>query len=258
MLSDNTKSIQQAFSSYCRTGEENDDLPVQSAERLGHYRRLVFNVVLNTLTQAYPITKKQLGKKEWYTLVHRFFAEHSCQHTQVWRMPKELIDFVSKSGFHSRVNTAHLPELLMLEWLEIEIHTEPDVDLDPFVPEIQDLLREPLRTTPYYRMLEFKYPVHKVHEINPADHPGSYFLFLFRDNQTGKVHFTHIQPLYATLLDTTIKNPDATPFEVITATQKSTLAFDASPAAIQQVADQFTALLTHLHKRNFIVGKAIY
>lgn len=257
MLTDKTKSIQHAFSVYCRTGEATD-IPVQSTERLSHYRRLVFNVVKNTLTQAYPIACKLLGEKEWNNLVYRFFADHDCQHPQVWRMPRELIDFVTKSGYHSGINLPHLPELLLLEWLEIEVHTMPDVHIAPFSTALNDIMHEPLRITPYYKLTQFKYPVHKTHQLNPAEHAGVYFVLLFRNDETGKVHFTQIHPPFAVLLDTLIQNPETTATEVLGAVEG--ISDSTNPTErlmLDKVTRELRALLIHLNTRNFILGKAV-
>lgn len=257
MLTNKTKALQSAFSTYCRTGETTD-LPVVSTERLGHYRRLVFNVVKNTLTQAFPIASKMLGEKEWGNLVYRFFAEHQCQHSQVWRMPRELIDFINEVDYHIGIELPHLPELLLLEWLEIEVHTMPDVSVSAYNPKVGDLMNEPLRITPYYRLTQFEYPVHKAHQLNPAEHAGAYFLLLFRDDETGKVHFTQIQPLFAALLDTLIQNPGTTATEVLEAILEIPDSLSQpKDRDLPQISRELQALLNHLHTRNFILGKAI-
>ena len=177
MLKDKTYQLQSAMSDYVRNGEK-VDLPVDSDMRLGQYRRLVFNVVKGTLEQAYPIAARHLGQEVWADLIHKFFANHACQHPQVWRMPKELMDFVADQNYPEKLDLPHLPDLLRLEWLEIEVHSMPDLEIKPF-GQIGDLMNTALYFNPHFRLEKFNYPVHKIHEINPAENPGEYFILIF-------------------------------------------------------------------------------
>ncbi len=58
-----TAKAQNQLGEYCRTGV-NQNIPGVIENRLHHYRRLVFNVVKNTMHQAYPLMLQVLGEKE--------------------------------------------------------------------------------------------------------------------------------------------------------------------------------------------------
>ncbi|MDZ7778080.1 MAG: DNA-binding domain-containing protein [Bacteroidales bacterium] len=105
-LSNHTKSLQDQFAEYCRTGQT-VALPGTSAERMKHYRRLSFNVISNALEQAYPITLEVLTDDDWITLVDGFYANHKSSTPLLWQMPYEFYEYVEnndlpvKKSFHS-------------------------------------------------------------------------------------------------------------------------------------------------------------
>src|SRR6056297_2072235 len=113
MLKNDTHNIQSSLADYCRNGEA-VDLPGTTDGRLPQYRRLVFGVISNTMKQAYPIAAKHLGPEVWDQLVEDFFANHACQNPQVWRMPRELIDYVESSGYDEKLQLPHLLDLLKM------------------------------------------------------------------------------------------------------------------------------------------------
>jgi hypothetical protein len=58
-LLEETIRIQEAFGAYCRTGSE-ADMPGLTPGRIQHYRRLISNVVYDTLEKAFPIAMASL------------------------------------------------------------------------------------------------------------------------------------------------------------------------------------------------------
>lgn len=249
MLKNDTKKIQSDLAGYCRNGQP-VQIPGTKDGRLHNYRRLVFGVIKNTMDQAYPIARQHLGDERWDMLIEEFFAAHPCQHPQVWCMPRELIDYVQLSGFDKNFEMPHLIDLLRMEWLEIEVHAMTDVKVGISAP-IDDLMHDALAFNPYFRLERFTYPVHKIHERNPADFPGGYFLLIFRE-MSGKqrVQFVSLQPFYAVLLDTLIQNPGISANETLDALNHE-----------QQVTinisdlEKVKELINHLVEKKFIVGK---
>jgi len=250
MLKDKTYQLQSAMSDYVRKGEK-VDLPVDSEMRLGQYRRLVFNVVKGTLDQAYPIAARHLGKEVWFDLIHDFFANHSCQHPQVWRMPRELMDFVSDQNYSEKLDLPHLPDLLRMEWLEIEVHSMPDLEIKPF-GKVDDLMSTPLYFNPHFRLEKFDYPVHKIHECNPAEKPGEYFILIFREEETGRVQFNYLDSINAVMLDSMVENPGTSATEILHAVCES-----AGIPHSDSLRVNLAAMLKHLYDKKFILGSAI-
>lgn len=209
LLKEETKSVQSLLSDYCRDGELRA-IDGAKADRLPTYRRLVFNVVRDTLAQAYPITFEVLDREEWSNLVFTFFKEHNCQHTEVWKMPYELVEYVEKTQYHELINRPYLLELLYFEWLEIEIHGAEDVDLSHVVPI--DTSWENIELNPYLKTIQLEYPVHKMAHGELEDNKGNYFVMIYRSISTDKVHFNELSPFSAHLLSAVQNGKKVTDF----------------------------------------------
>ncbi len=116
---------QSSFADYCKTGVYNP-IPGVNKKRAEHYRSLVYNVIDDTLQSALPLTFNLLSEEEWNAFVNDFFSRHKCKSTQLWRLPKETHEFVANSNYHLIHKYPFLPELLWLEWLEIELFMMED------------------------------------------------------------------------------------------------------------------------------------
>ncbi len=175
-----------SLAEYCRSGNYNNISGVNT-ENVQHYRRLVFNNVLESLTSAYPLSRKLLKRKQWEELIHRFFSTYKVQHPQIWMMPLEFKDYILTSEETLTESFAFLPDLLMLEWMEIEVFMMPDILYT------KDKPAEHYKLNPEIRLLTLKYPVHlkKARKIVTED-KGTYYVLLHRHPETGAVHFTNV------------------------------------------------------------------
>jgi hypothetical protein len=251
MLKNDTHKIQSALAGYCRDGQP-VELPGTTDGRVPQYRRLVFNVIKGTLDQAYPVAAKHLGVEKWNQLVHHFFAHHPCRDPQIWRMPRELIDYVKASEYYKKLQLPHLLDLLKMEWLEIEVHAMPDQKYGVAV-EINDILHDPLCFNPHYRLERFDYPVHKIHTLNPGEHRGDYFLLIFREPTVKqRVQFIALQPAYAALIDSLLLNPGVSVYDMWTAIGSAP--FPETNSSEYNILNQ---LFTHLLEKHFVLGRAI-
>jgi len=246
-LKDSTHTLQSRMAGYCRDGKP-VDLPVDSQERLSQYRRLVFNVVKGILEQSYPVATRRLPSEMWNQLLHDFFAEHDCRDPQVWRMPKELIDFVMNNG-DRYAETPYLVDLLRMEWLEIEVHSMPDKPIPNHLP-VEDILNQAIVINPHYRLEQFEYPVHQIHQLDPAQHKSDFFLLVFREEETGNVQFIQLQPFMAIFLDTLMLNPTICAVEVA-----ESICQTSGHSVDQLLFRQIEALLNHLYVKKFILGR---
>jgi hypothetical protein len=199
LLHDATQQYQSALATYCRTGKY-VSIPGVKEKHVGHYRRLVYNVVEDTLQSAYPLTYEMLSTREWRALVTQFFAQHACVSAQVWYMPKELYEFVLETKHPLTVKYPFLSELLWLEWLEVELYMMEDRPSD--FQEKGDLLKSKLVLNQEFHLQYFTFPVHvkKAKSITLAD-KGNYFLVLHRHPETGSVSFTDLSPAFVRMLE---------------------------------------------------------
>lgn len=199
-LKTETYQYQNRLADYCRSGELNGTLPLSREEALPQYRRLVFNVVKNTLGQAFPITHKVLEKEQWDELLFRFFLEHDCQTPQVWKLPAELCSYVMENQISDALKLPWLDELLWFEWLEIEVHTMPDID--PGTITIKGNLYNDIPVVNReYRLEKLSYPFHLFPVREAAEKQGEYFVLLYREPESGKVQFMALAPIHAYFID---------------------------------------------------------
>ncbi len=192
MLKPQTKQVQTDFADYCRTGIA-IDLPGARHDRLPHYRRLVINVIKDTLSQAYPLTKNLLGAARFDQLAEEFFANHRCQHEQVFRMAGELVTYFAQQKNHPvRNEFPFIDDLLEFEWIELDVYIKADVTT-PKIASTSNIKTEPLLLNPIYTLSQFKYPVFlkKANEITDAD-AGQYYCLAHRHPESFKAIFTEL------------------------------------------------------------------
>lgn len=206
LLTQNTYNEQAKLASYCRTGDTSLIGQVDS-KRVGHYRRLVFNVVKDSLKSAFPLTRNLLSTDEWGTLVEEFFTNHTCQSKQIWKMPKELIDYMKEYNHHLLEKHHQLGELLWFEWLEIDLYMSDDIHVNYLLSG--DLLKDKIVVNPEIKLERFNYPVHlkKATDIK-KDEKGNYFLAIHRQPESGKVIFTNLSPAYVRLIELLYEQPE--------------------------------------------------
>jgi len=195
-----TQTQQSRLASYCRTGKLNS-IDGLTENRVHHYRRLVYNVVDDTLQSAFPLTFDLLTEEEWNELVNFFFSNHKCQSNSVWRMPYEFYSFVEQYDLEIKIKYHFLEDLLLFEWAEIEIYMMPDI---PY-PEFKlngGWLSEIIVINPEYRILRLDYPVHLKNPNDISnDDKSEYYVLIFRERESGKVQFMNLSVYFAWLLE---------------------------------------------------------
>ncbi len=204
MLKQDTIKIQDDLAMYCRTGKP-ADIPNVTEGRLPHYRRLVLNVVKGTIDQAFPITRKVMLAEEWKYMFDSFFVEHDAQTPILWKLPLEFYTYVKDKGFDKSYNKPWLSELLWFEWLEIEVHMMPDQEHGKY-HNTGDLLNDPLVMNRDSRLIQLEYPYH-LYPVNEAEkHKGKYYIFIYRETDTGTVRFVNLSVLHAWIFDVLEQN----------------------------------------------------
>lgn len=198
-LTEETERIQNLLGEYCRTGKE-QEIPGTVPGRVHHYRRLVYNVVKDTMDTAFPISVAAVGEELWEMLVNDFFSAGLPQSPQIWKLPFEFYQYHANMETGSKLQKPYLDDLLYFEWIEIEVHTMPDRPL----PEFQlkgDLFMDRLAFNPEYEIIRLDYPVHLYPAEESAGMKGDYFVLVFRSPGTGNVQFLNMSPLNIYILN---------------------------------------------------------
>ena len=241
-----TRTQQSGFASYVRTGII-PHLEGLTNNRVHHYRRLVFNVVNDSLQSAFPITYDLLEENEWEELVDNFFGTHACQSYQIWKMPFEFYEYVLNSKTKLEKKYPHLLDLLLFEWSEIEVYMMEDAELSHYNKR-GDLLKDVILFNAEHKLLKLGYPVHlkNANEISRSDN-GEYYVLLFREPETFKVRFVDLSVYFAWLIEEVKKKSQ--PLESILDEAEKIF-----PADKKTLLEKTIPFLNEMFERKFLVG----
>lgn len=199
-----TENLQVQLGTYCKTGENEPDTSIQ--EHTYQYRRLITNVFKNSLKSAFPITRHLLLDEEWDEMVDHFIVNHECSTPQVWKMPFEFYEYFSISDYPLTKTHPFLLDLLLFEWMEIEVYSMPD----EFIPEFTtngNKEKDVFIVNPELKVQVLKYPFHKkpIKDITEADE-GQYIVTIHRDYYTKKVMFNEVSYAFMEMLFEALDN----------------------------------------------------
>lgn len=239
-LQSDTLELQNALGNFCRTNELNENFPLSRPENIKHYRRLVRNIIDDSLSTVYPITKSLLDEDEWNHLVYDFFANHACSNPQVWRMPKELVDYFEKSDYHNALEKPFLLDLLKFEWAELEIFAQKDEEFEP-KNSTAEIKNSNLHLNPYTSLLHLEYPVHQLNKSPEKLQKGNYFILCYRKYSDDSVHYLEL-PLFFALCFENLSENSNNLIEILnlTATQ---INLELNTEQIQQSEEFFMEML---------------
>jgi len=197
-LREDTARIQDLLGDYCRTGEV-EEIPGLTHGRLSHYRRLVYNVIRDTMDRAFPITLAALGEEHWDLLVQDFFSNGFPQTPQVWKLPLEFYNYHNIRETGTRIQKPFLDDLLYFEWMEIEVHTMPDRSVPEYVKQ-GNIFTHHLAINPEFEIIQLEYPVHMYPANDTADKKGDYYVLIFREPESGKVIFLNLSAIHTYII----------------------------------------------------------
>lgn len=199
LLSKNTQHIQEAVAKYCISGEI-IELPNTSIERLSNYKRLVNNILIDTIESAYPITVANIEDEIWDVWVQQFIQNHNCQTPIIWQLPFEFYQFVVENYFQEQYQLPILNELLYFEWLEIEMFMMEDAPLDNFKTD-GNIEYDNIYLNPESQIIQLNYPLHKFIPKEAIELKGNYFVLIFRELTEKILQFVQVSPIHVWLIE---------------------------------------------------------
>ena len=199
LLRKETIAIQGSLAMFCRNGEE-VHIPGVVQERLPHYRRLVYNIVDGTLSNAFPILKSYISDDLWDEMVNHFFGHHKSSTPLLWKLPYEFLEYANQNGFSKKYNLPYLSDLLLFEWLEVELFMMENLPIPTF-KEDGDLLKDIIVLNPEHRLVHLSYPVHKKWQKDQWPERGNFYLLIYRDLKSGSVQFIEISVLHVLIIE---------------------------------------------------------
>ena len=194
-----TKRHQQAVAMYTRTGME-ISIPGTKRQGLARYRQMIFSIVNDSLSSAYPLTRQLLTDEEWDQCVDRFFASHACRSPFLWKMPLEFYEYADTYEKELTEQFPFFSELLLFEWLEIELFMKEDSEI---MYQLNGKLEhDKLVLNPAVAINYFQYPVYKIRakEISD-DHKDHYFLISYRTPVELNVKFMGVIAPFARMIE---------------------------------------------------------
>ncbi len=244
-LQSETFEAQSLLADYCRTGIK-PEIPGTN-KNISRYRELVYNVVFDTLENAYPITFQLLGEDKWHELVQNFFSNHKAQSPQVWKLPFEFYEYLIENEFSEKPELPYLKDLLYFEWLEIELYNMEDLPVREYKPQ-GDWLIDIVVVNPETKIVQFEYPVHLTTPENLEVNKGVYFLLAYRDLETREVEFVNLSGLYAIVVEQLL-NAEYTLQEILDET--ASLFPDTEK---NQLIEYTVNFLNEMKQKQFILG----
>jgi hypothetical protein len=200
LLKTETKNIQSKLADYCRTGELTLTTEVNQ-KHVKHYRRLVYNIIDDIIESAFPLFFDFASEEMWDEMVNDFFSKHNCQTPHVWKVPGEFYEYAVKENWKEKYKIPFLEDLLLFEWIEMDIHTMKD-EAFPKHKKNGDWIKDVIAITPEYRIVSTKYPVHTTPPRQIDEKAiGQYFILIFRHPETGSMQFLDISVLYALAIE---------------------------------------------------------
>ncbi|WP_018344490.1 DNA-binding domain-containing protein [Cytophaga aurantiaca] len=202
---DSTQKYQRMLSNYTRTGIE-AKIPGTKQEGIARYRTMIYNVVNDSLSTAYPLAKKLLTKDEWDNMVQHYFSSHACVSPYLWKMPFEFFEFVKENESELLTKYPFLSDLLLYEWVEIEVFMMEDVEVS--FSKIGSIASDALVLNPSCILQYFQYPVYsKVATEITSSNQAHYFMLTHRNPETNLVRFMEVAPMFARMIELLDERP---------------------------------------------------
>ena len=241
-----TINILSDVAAYCRTGTE-VNIPGTNPQRLAQYRRLVRGVFNDALETSFPIAYDFLENERWDELVDEFMTNHKCSSWQVWNIAGEFHEYALENKISERLGLPVLKDLLQFEWAETELYNMKDMDI-PAHNMTGDIVQDIPVLNPEFKLFRFDYPVHLLRPQLAVEKKGEYFLLMFRDLESGKIHFLDISAWHVWMIEQIAVYGKSLEQSLVTA--KSL--FDTFDEV--QFRSDSVEFLKHLQQKRFLLG----
>lgn len=153
------RQVQRRFAAHLRDPKRNPAPPGIEPRRLRIYTELFYNNVEGFLAKGFPVIRRLTPDRRWHALVREFFASHRCRTPLFHRIAAEFVDWLAARRPRPG-EPPFLRELAHYEWIELELATAPD----PVQPAEAngDLMTGRPVVSPLARLLEYRFPVHRI------------------------------------------------------------------------------------------------
>jgi len=247
LLSEITRNQQSQFALYCKT-DRDQNLIGTTPGRIHHYRRLIYNIVDESLRTAYPLTYNLLDKNHWNMLVSTFIANHKFRTPILWRMPEEFKNYLMANEKALAENFPFIWDLLEFEWKEIEVYMMEDNEAAKYFSggSFED---DKIIFNPDFQILKLSYPVHTKNAKQITDKDlGERFVLIFRKKDNGEVIFVDLSLFHIWLISELIASRNRLEDLLVSAS----VIFNIED--VSQIKQNALSFLNEMKERQFILG----
>ncbi len=193
------KDIHNEIGLFIKTGK-NINIKNTNYKGFLKYRELIYNNFESAIETAFPITKNIISENDWNFLVRDFFENHNAKYHEIWRMPKEFIEYCKNNEFEKKLKKPFLLDLLNFEWIEIEIFNMPD-KIFPKVKKTGNIQNDILVVNPENILQIYEYPVNKININSPSLKKQQTIIVSYRHPETKNAEFVLLSKLDALIFE---------------------------------------------------------
>lgn len=180
-----TRPFQQeqfAFAAHLRDPARNPPPAGIEDRRLKIYRELFYNNVEGFLANGFPVIRGLTSDERWHAMARDFFARHHCHDPQFHRIAAEFLDYLENER-EAADDPPFLTELAHYEWVELDLSVDTAEPTPALAEPNGDLLDGVPVVSPLTRVLEYRYPVHRISAQMQPQAPGEQptYLIVYRD-----------------------------------------------------------------------------
>lgn len=203
------QQLQYAFAAHIR--DPDNVAPPEGIEdrRMGIYRKLFFNNLLNLLATMFPVMRKIHSEEQWRRMIRQFMQHHKAATPYFLQLPEELLSFLRHEYEPAARDHPFLLELAHYEYAELALSVSTAEDDMTGIDTDGDLLTGVPVKSALTWAFAYQYPVHRISPDflpeKPADQPV--YLALYRGDG-DKVRFLELNAVTAGLLESIENNAD--------------------------------------------------
>jgi hypothetical protein len=164
------RAAQYAFAAHIRDPEHAPRPKDVEERRMAIYRRLFFGSIEGLLEGTFSGTRTMLGDSAWKALVRDFMVHHRSKSPLFAEMSREFLEYVGGARVQASADDPpYLLELIHYEWVKWALKVSDD-DPDPHNTDPDgDLLEDRPVVSPLAWNLSYRYPVHRLDQLPPAE-----------------------------------------------------------------------------------------
>ena len=179
---------EKSFGNQCLGNEQYTSENTWSERALLKYKELINSIYHQSLMKAYPICHSILEPTVWNTWVADFIKFSRSDEPRVWLMPRLFKEYVKTQKLGEKNHMPYMDDLLLFEWLEIEVFTELDINL-PKISASINWDKDTVYFNPHAREMVLDYPVHRSIKHDELMKKGLYNMIVYRHPETFSVQY---------------------------------------------------------------------